>query len=342
MNRLPVTVTLAIFSKMPVSEIHRISATFIKYIPARGWHRALNNDRLFYRCFMRIPNMNVELPLWKKVFPEYPTLCGSYAENFRRYITIIEPELAIQDTLDHFAGMEQDHNVHLLILDMREFKTPKVTYSCLQMLLLQIGDPVLFLNNVIQLHNWPDALADDGRGITEHHFWELVCEKIQTMLEHWKHNMIGYNEHIIDVKAFITRYKTHIDWNRNRFLYKCIDEQFLEENQDICSRVNWTTIITSIPLSEGRLAAIMVLANAQQRYYDQNVNVAFIASHQEISEAFIEEYFVGQPYDLDHVWNNLFKKQRLTSAFCEKYSDRKPKPRSYALRQLLEKQNQDL
>jgi hypothetical protein len=337
MDKLPVTITLAILNKMSVPDMHRIATILIKYVQppkARGWHRAINTDKLFHKAFMRIPNRNVEIPLWITVFHEYPKLSGSYAENFRRYITRIEPELAIQDWLDNIAHRDPSGVTRRAIEEMREFRTPIIGYSTMRDFVSQMITPTITIHNLIQLHNWPDALHKNG-GLDPVNFWDIVCE---SLVAHIHVSRDVYQEKSL-IRPFIIKYREHINWKKvdYRDLYGCLREQFFDDYPEMCAKLNWVLVLTYIPLSEERLAVMMELANAKQQYHGQNVNVAYIFSHQYVSEAFIEKHVVNKLYDQEYIWANIFRKQRLTSAFCEKYADCRAKPQSYALRELMGK-----
>jgi hypothetical protein len=336
MNRLTITSTLLILNRLPKESVHNIASFLIKYNPgARGWVRGVNTCALFKKHYMLggLTHKHVEVNLWKEVFPLYPRLHESYEKNYAAFIIIINPEMYVQKALDLH---EKYYDTQSTMTAMRDLQTPTMSYSLLDSLLF-VGihynlDLPKLLDILYTLHNWPQCFSSDNNSISSEHFWKLVGEYLEKYLNNAINNQ--YKCAQVSARNFIGKHIDDIDLYKYKHVYQCFTEEFIVNN-NLFNRVQWSSITTLVPLGEYLLGQIMDCSNKRERFHGQNVNVAYIFSDQQVSEAFIEEWIVGKQYDQDHVWANIFNHQVLSDEFKEKYKDRLPKDSTTELRKLL-------
>jgi len=336
MDKLTITCAIDILNRLPTKSIHNIASVLImNNHNARGWERAVNTCRLFRKNYMHmvLASDSVMISLWKEIFPEYPQLYLSYEKNFAAYVMIIKPEIVIQKAID---TLELDAP---FINAMREFRTPTMSYGMLEaflqcMLIHHVDIPKL-LDVLIYLHDWPKCFSNDNNSISSDDFWKLATNHLENLLEYWRTTSIDiYTLYVVSTRNFLGKYVDNIDWTKHR-LYQCLNEEFFTEHPEICIRVKWTNVLTNVQLGEKILGEIMESANAGEKYYGQNLNVAYIASNQQLSEEFIETWIVDKKYDQDHIWSNIFRYQTLSDDFKEKYKYKRPITSTTALRSML-------
>jgi len=330
MNRLPITSTLLILNRLPKESVHNIASFLIKYNPnARGWVRGVNTCALFKKHYMLggLTHKYVEVNLWKEVFPFYPRLHESYEKNYAAFVIIINPEMYVQKALDiieyKYIGEES------FMTTLRKFQTPIVSYSTLDSILftflMEDINIAKLLDIMCTLHNWPQCFIGDNHSIDSDDFWNIVGEKLEMLLI----------DHVLSSRNFLEKHIDDIDWYKYKRLYKCLNEEFLNNHPELYNRVQWSSFIQMVPLGEQLLGQIMDCSNKRERFHGQNINVSYIFSGQQVSETFIEEWVVGKQYDQDHVWANIFRHQTLSDEFREKYKDRLQKDSTTELRKLL-------
>jgi len=226
-----------------------------------------------------------------------------------------------------------------IVNKLRQIQTPPVTLTDFEMFIHwmsdrtpQIVDLPTFLDNMCELHGWPGCFEATSSGFDEAHgiYWKVIADEL------------ARGNYIRTAPTFLAKYKKYITWSNSPKLYKYITEQWLLENEDIWPLINWTAIFTSVQLSERFLTPIMeqlIINNAQ--WNSQTPNIAFVASHQTLSEEFIERWYADTVYDKDHIWANIYRKQTLSDEFRAKHTHRKPKPIMHKLQQYAQAREQE-
>ena len=337
MDKLPVSVTYLILRHLSKSQYHSLSLFATKQRAWRGWHRAIDNCTLFRVIHTRDHTDVTERRVWKRVFPDFPRLHLSYVKNYKE-LPRFNMELLIQDAVGGFMQNDvdaEDYHMIKAVSAMQEFQTPHLTPNILHFMLRSIDEPTLVLDALIQLYDWPRNL----NMIMSSTFWAEVGELIERQSGYLKYGQ--ESPLMTDVRNFVLKYYEHIRFDKNAIhWYKCLTETILVQNPSLSHKVNWTKVIITIPLSEDILDEIMGCFDKKTRepFRGQYPNIAYIASNQIISEAFIERWFVNMP-DIDHIWINIFKNRnlQLTQEFREKYGGRGGKSLTSALRELLDK-----
>lgn len=338
MNKLSIVPVLSILNRCNLDVYNKIAIT-AEITKASGWMRAVNNCTLFRKKYMGLQFMidnDTELRLWKKIFPNYPRLHLSYELNLRAFITIIHPEMYIQQTLERIRidqKPDEDYEIDNILSRMTAFETPYIRYGDLQLFFQRLrdinADLPRFLECVIDLHGWPGCFNDFAEG----NFWQLVSSH----LHNYEPEDLQY------IQKFLSKHMHNFNWRKNsEHLYKFIDGDFIANNKKFWSIIDWNCVLTTVQLDESILEDMMKAAENNKSFYGQNSNVAYITSGQILTEAFIERWFVNKRYDQDHIWANIFRKQLHISAnFKAKYDNKQPKPVTWNMRRIVEQRIYD-
>lgn len=338
MQNLKRTDVLNILKRIDQDSYHEIAKTIIILelkIIIRGWRQGINDPSLFRQQYMHRPALNnrmMEPAIWKMVY-ETDLLFGFYEKNYIGFKRIVEKEKYIQHSLELIQMYE--YNDDHIMEAMRAFKTPNFTgIGELEFLLNAfriVGlDLALCIDYLITLHNWPNCFGT--RVFNESNFWYSACE----VLTGYMPINDGSKKSLRD---FLFKYHTKFDWKKNWHLYQCIDEEFILAHPEI--PFYWTSVLCYIKLSEPLLTEIMQAADSGKQFNNQTPNIAYMAEKQVLSEEFVEKWFVSKLetkrlYDQDHIWDQLLRHQNLSEEFRAKYNHKRSKPRTHALRSILQ------
>ena len=277
---------------------------------------AINDDLFFYRKFANATHGNS----WQYYFPNYPKLCGSFDANDRTYKKCIVAD----DTLFHDIAIlwrfYQNNNEF-----MEEECRNILDYNPVNLGLAEFDR---FLYEIDSL-NIADRFADSEMnfrllstvelldGLIERHNFGVDWRTISEHLPRCDHIKLGPN-----LSKFVRKYKNHLDWTVFN-LYPFIDSKFVESNVQLWPAFDWNSIITKVELNEDLLARLMSTVIARYHWYHCWINPAYIALYQELSEPFIEKWFIDTCADNPTNWVNILKRQVLSDEFRITHNKRK-------------------
>jgi hypothetical protein len=301
MENLPPEVIISILEKCDVEDLESIQ------LYCEAWGSVLDDNLLFLKMFQK----ENEEAIWQKVFPNYPRLTGRFSSNYfllrtkverYRYVTHCA-RLISNDSLfcEQIAEViYRGENPDLNIADFERY-----IYS------LSNSFPrinlVRFLECMIELHNWPFCFQGYKTNFPGQYgiYWKTICDAFTR----------GMYPGVLE---FLGKYKEHIIWS-TRELYKYLTEEFLLQHRDIWRYLDWSSIIVKVRLNEHILEDILEVRAQRESWYGNWTNIAYIAAHQQMSESFIERWFVNTCFDEPTNWSNILRCQHISSHFKDKY-----------------------
>lgn len=301
METLPSEIIVYILKKCRTEDFPNIQ------LFCNAWACVLDDDKLFLQIFF----LDDIEDIWRKVFPAFPTLHGSFIKNYMSYQVVMQHKYLhdCSNFINDFnKGSDFLGNVAALF---SRGETPILNIADFERYIYEISissmDFVMFLTYVIDLHNWPFCFEEYR---TDHHtghgiYWQTICDALTRGI-------------YLDVLPFLQKYKKHIIW-KTRELYKYLNIDFLMRNKDIWYELDWSSILVKVDLSESLLENILEVNAQNESWYGQWPNISYICSHQHLSEAFIEKWFVNTKLDNPTNWSNILRCQPISAAFREKY-----------------------
>ena len=301
MENLPPEVIISVLEKCDSDDLGAIQ------LYCSSWASVMNDDVFFLKMF----RAEKEEIIWRKEFPNYPRLAGQFSKNLlllsriRKYRYVIFCANRLREDSPIFAGeiatvISAGGNPMLNIADFERYlynisaEFPRISL-------------VKFLDYMIELHNWPSCFEGYSTQFPGEHgvYWKTICDALT------RQNFMG-------VLEFLEKYKTNIIWN-TRELYRYLDEGFLVRNKDIWHKLDWSSILVKVQLNESILENILEVCAQREQWYGFWPNIAYMTAHQQMSEEFIEKWFVGTIFDNSANWNNILRCQHISAAFKDKH-----------------------
>ena len=300
METLPPEIIISILGKCSREDLQSIQY----YCSA--WADVLDDDRLFLRLFFS----NEYEGIWRKVFPAFPTLHGSFIKNSESYEDVVRHAyLCFWSTFVSDSNIGNDflsNTASLFALG----ETPVFNIADFERYIYEIvnspTDLVRFLTYVIELHNWPFCFAEYRAHLTGHGiYWQTICDALT-------------RGPYPGTLRFLEKYKRHIIW-KTRELYRYLNVDFLVRNKDIWRELDWSSILVKVNLNEELLENILEVNAQNEPWYAQWPNISYICAHQHLSEGFIEKWFIDTKFDNPTNWSNILRCQHISTAFKDKY-----------------------
>ena len=302
MENLPPEVVIPILKRCTSDDLVNVQ------LYCDAWSFMLNDNGLFLKKFQKVG----EEEIWRKVFPNYPRLQDTFADNLtlyrnyiKRYRFIIEcaTTLVQEDNPDPFLSN--------ILNSFKRGETPLLFISDFERFIYELSflrsHFTKFLEYAIELFGWPFCFEGYRTQFPGNHgiYWKTICDAFT------RGTFPG-------ALMFLEKYKKNIIWN-TRELYKYLNEDFLRRNKEIWTYLDWSSILVKVDLSEEILEIILEVRAQNEPWYGKWPNITYITSHQHMSETFIERWFVNTCFDNDVNWNNIIRCQHISAAFKDKY-----------------------
>lgn len=301
MEILPPEIIISILEKCKIEDLQSI-----QYY-CSTWAAVLDDDRLFLQLFL---SDDIE-GIWRKVFPEFPTLHGSFIKNYMSYHVIIKHQYLLFWT-NFISDLNKDNEFLRNIATLfSQGGTPILNIADFERYIYEVTnspiDLVRFLICVTELYNWPFCFEEyrtehpTGHGI----YWQTICDALT-------------RGPYPGALQFLEKNKKHIIW-KTRELYRYLNVDFLIRNKEIWRELDWSSILVKVDLSEDLIENILEVNAQNEPWYGQWPNVSYICAHQHLSEKFIEKWFVNTKLDNPTNWANILRCQPISTAFKDKY-----------------------